>query len=75
MAISMSNIFKILYATISEFQDNDIALRDFKSTWITKNPGQQLLSGSFDPTETSWEDWIMDAYDPTLEEIQNMRWR
>ncbi|KAI8892451.1 hypothetical protein BC833DRAFT_625810 [Globomyces pollinis-pini] len=26
--------------------------------WITENPGQQLLSGSFEPLKSDWDEWL-----------------
>jgi hypothetical protein len=64
--IAFNDIFKCLRTDLSEFQEELIVLRDFKSTWMTENPGKQLLSGSFEPVETTWEEWVKDACDPAL---------
>ncbi|KAI8807655.1 hypothetical protein BJ742DRAFT_854098 [Cladochytrium replicatum] len=36
---------------------------DFLSSWVTVNPGKQLLmTGSFEPIVSSFEEWVADAY-------------
>ncbi|KAJ3296741.1 hypothetical protein HK104_001251 [Borealophlyctis nickersoniae] len=35
---------------------------DCKKMWMTENPGTQL-TGSFNPLEEDWDDWVRQAYD------------
>jgi hypothetical protein len=63
---TLNDIFFCLYTRLSEIHDKEIFLRDFKSSWMTENPGKQLLSGSFEPLEITWEEWLRDACNPDL---------
>ncbi|KAI8805193.1 hypothetical protein BJ742DRAFT_821349 [Cladochytrium replicatum] len=37
---------------------------EFLSSWVTVNPGQQLLmTGSFEPIVSTFEEWVKDAYE------------
>ncbi|KAJ2987812.1 hypothetical protein HDV02_005935, partial [Globomyces sp. JEL0801] len=39
-------------------QKNVITGVTMNECWITDNPGQQLLSGSFEPLKSSWDEWL-----------------
>ncbi|KAJ3100526.1 hypothetical protein HDU97_002162 [Phlyctochytrium planicorne] len=58
---------------IPQYLPDKIKLFTFEESWMTENPGEQLLTGSFQPVKTSWEEWFKDAYsdrkllNPTLD--------
>ncbi|KAI8891565.1 hypothetical protein BC833DRAFT_613670 [Globomyces pollinis-pini] len=37
---------------------NSIMPLSIDGSWIIENPGQQMLTGSFQPIESSWQDWL-----------------
>jgi hypothetical protein len=41
---------------------------------MTENPSK-FLSGSFEPVQTRWEEWVEDACDPSLPVLERDKWR
>ncbi|KAJ3214239.1 Protein mono-ADP-ribosyltransferase parp4 [Dinochytrium kinnereticum] len=69
-----NDIFKSLEGEIVYFHSSYVTFHNFESSWMTENPSQQLLTGSFDPVETTWDEWLKDAYDPELKDSDMWHW-
>ncbi|KAJ3095572.1 Protein mono-ADP-ribosyltransferase parp4 [Phlyctochytrium planicorne] len=68
MVITRNEISANLDEYITEYLDNTFHFLKFEDCWVVRNPGAQLLTGSFKPVETTWEEWCRDAYDGSLPE-------
>ncbi|KAJ3100527.1 hypothetical protein HDU97_002163 [Phlyctochytrium planicorne] len=60
--VTANNIKKNLDSHIAQYFLDTVKLMTFEETWMTENPGQQLLTGSFQPVMTTWDEWFKDAY-------------
>ncbi|KAJ3412533.1 Protein mono-ADP-ribosyltransferase parp4 [Chytridiales sp. JEL 0842] len=65
LIVTLNDIFPCLNGKVPQFLDGGdrVKLYSFEDSWVTQNPGMQMLSGSFEPVETSWEEWVKDACD------------
>ncbi|KAJ3095571.1 hypothetical protein HDU97_006802 [Phlyctochytrium planicorne] len=68
IVITRNEISSNLDEHITEYLDDTFHYLKFEDCWMTENPGAQLLTGSFKPVETTWEEWCRDAYDGSLPE-------
>ncbi|KAJ3100528.1 hypothetical protein HDU97_002164 [Phlyctochytrium planicorne] len=62
LVLTVNRIEANLNQYIPQYFPYQTRILSFEETWMTKNPGQQLLTGSFEPVLTSWEEWFKDAY-------------
>ncbi|KAI8831270.1 hypothetical protein BC829DRAFT_423240 [Chytridium lagenaria] len=64
--IHHNNIFKCLDAKLSplycEGDPDPPPPIGFEESWLTQNPGMQLFIGNFEPVNSTWEEWLEDAY-------------
>ncbi|KAJ3095564.1 Protein mono-ADP-ribosyltransferase parp4 [Phlyctochytrium planicorne] len=71
--VKKNKIIQCLDELIPHYLQTGIKWLKFEDCWMTENPGRQLLTGSFEPVETSWESWVKDAYTEKLRsyEVRN----
>ncbi|KAJ3121113.1 Protein mono-ADP-ribosyltransferase parp4 [Nowakowskiella sp. JEL0407] len=55
-----NDIDLVLSADVAHFHHEEADPLSFIGSWVTENPGQQLLTGSFDPVQTTWKEWFAD---------------
>ncbi|KAI8809061.1 hypothetical protein BJ742DRAFT_891106 [Cladochytrium replicatum] len=61
--VQENGLDKVLKKKLDHFSLNGGKV-DFLSSWVTVNPGKQLLmTGSFEPIVSTMEEWIEDAYE------------
>ncbi|KAJ3112890.1 Protein mono-ADP-ribosyltransferase parp4 [Phlyctochytrium bullatum] len=56
------NCLACLEKRVAQIQNSGITFHSFEESWMVENPGMQLLTGSFEPIISTWEDWVKDAY-------------
>ncbi|KAJ3095565.1 Protein mono-ADP-ribosyltransferase parp4 [Phlyctochytrium planicorne] len=61
-----SKILSCLERLIPNYLSGEVTMMTFQECWMTENPGKQLLTGSFEPVETTWDQWVSDAYTSDL---------
>ncbi|KAJ3094862.1 Protein mono-ADP-ribosyltransferase parp4 [Phlyctochytrium planicorne] len=62
MVCTVNNVKTNLDQYIPQYFPDRIQVLSFEECWMTTNPGEQLLTGSFEPVLTTWDQWFKDAY-------------
>ncbi|KAJ3100529.1 Protein mono-ADP-ribosyltransferase parp4 [Phlyctochytrium planicorne] len=62
MVLTVNQMAANLDQHLAQYFSDRTRLLRFEETWMTENPGQQLLTGSFEPVLTTWDEWFKDAY-------------
>ncbi|KAJ3117998.1 Protein mono-ADP-ribosyltransferase parp4 [Phlyctochytrium bullatum] len=60
--VSSVNCLACLEKEVARIQYSGITFHSFGDSWMVENPGKQLLTGSFEPIISTWEEWVKDAY-------------
>ncbi|KAJ3094021.1 hypothetical protein HDU97_008677 [Phlyctochytrium planicorne] len=72
MILSMNRINAVLSAYLTQYRpDGKIRILSFDECWIMENPGDQLMTGSFEPLLMGWDEWVRDACDEGREVLED----
>jgi hypothetical protein len=60
-----NDIYTAIDKPLVEFQENNRPIiRSLEDSWIDENTDKELLTGSFAPARTTFEEWLGEAYNP-----------